>query len=144
MRLQWTFNLHDTVFIFIIYNAFSTKKGYYICVSDENFGQYHARDLNCPWRDAARDLRLVRDFLLFSNKKTIFTSSDMYLNICGKSLTCVFIFCLKKIRKKYLFLVLDKETPLIKSENIKYFWGRVALDVFNHVRVKKQLAFLET
>ena len=48
-----------------------------MCVSDENFGQYHARDFNCPWRDAARDLRLVRGFLSFSNKKTIFTSSDM-------------------------------------------------------------------
>ena len=83
-----------------------------MCVSDENFGQYHARDFNCPCRDAVQDLRLVRDSLSFSNKKTIFTSSDMYLNICVKSLTCVFIFCLKKIRKKYLFLVLDKETPL--------------------------------
>ena len=59
-------------------------------------GQYHARDFNCPWRDAARDPRLVRDFLSFSNKKTNFASSDMYLNICGKSLTCVFIFCLKE------------------------------------------------
>ena len=68
-----------------------------MCVSDENFGQYHARDFNCPWRDAARDLRLVRGSLSFSNnKKTIFTSSNMYLNICGKSLTCGFIFCLKK------------------------------------------------
>ena len=75
-----------------------------MCVSDENFGQYHGRDFNCPWRDAARDLRLVRDFLSFSNfKKTIFTSSDMYLNICGKSLTCVFIFCLKKNEEKVLF-----------------------------------------
>ena len=83
-----------------------------MCVSDENFGQYHARHFNYSWRDAARDLRLVRDFLSFSNKKTIFTSSDMYLNICGKWLTYVFIFCLKKIRKKYLFLVLDKKTPL--------------------------------
>ena len=86
-----------------------------MCVSDENFGQYHVRDFNCPWRDAARDLRLVRDFLAFSNKKTIFTSSDMYLNICGKSLTCVFIFCLKrKLRKSTFFLVLDKKTPLMK------------------------------
>ena len=63
-----------------------------MCVSDENFGQYYARDFNCPWRDAARYLRLVRHFWPFLNKKTIFASSDMYLNICGKSLTCVFLF----------------------------------------------------
>ena len=67
-----------------------------MCVSDENFGQYHARDFNCAWREAARDLRLVQDFLSFSNNKTIFTSSNMYLNICGKLLTYVFIFGLKK------------------------------------------------
>ena len=74
-----------------------------MCVSDENFGQYHARDFNCPWRDAARDLRLVQDFLSFSNKKTIFTSLDMYLNIYGKLLTVCFYFLLKKKLEKSTF-----------------------------------------
>ena len=40
-----------------------------MCVTDENFGQYHARDFNCPWRDAAQDLRLVRAFCRFQIKE---------------------------------------------------------------------------
>ena len=37
----------------------------------------------------------------------------MYLNICEKSLTSVFIFCFKENWEKVPFLkVLDKETPL--------------------------------
>ena len=39
----------------------------------------------------------------------------MYLNICEKSLTSVFIFCFKENWEKVPFLkVLDKKTPLNK------------------------------
>ena len=47
----------------------------------------------------------------------------MYLNICKKSLTSVFIFCFKENWEKVPFLkVLDKETPLnviSKPDSIK-------------------------
>ena len=42
----------------------------------------------------------------------------MYLNICEKSLTSVFIFCFKENWEKVPFLkVLDKETPLTLFTN---------------------------
>ena len=54
------------------------------------------------------------NFFLFSNENFFLTSSNMYLNICEKSLTSVFIFCFKENWEKVPFLkVLDKETPLI-------------------------------
>ena len=45
----------------------------------------------------------------------------MYLNICEKSLTSVFIFCFKENWEKVPFLkVLDKETPLKEAEAVSY------------------------
>ena len=54
----------------------------------------------------------------FSNGNFFLTSSNIYLNIYEKSLTSVFIFCFKENWEKVPFLkVLDKETPLIKSDS---------------------------
>ena len=51
-------------------------------------------------------------FSFFQMKFFFLTSSNMYLNICEKSLTSVFIFCFKKNWKKVPFLkVLDKRRP---------------------------------
>ena len=64
--------------------------------------------------------------------KFFITSSNMYLNICEKSLTNVFIFCFKENWEKVPFLkVLDKETPLRESSYVtvglfrffgQFFW----------------------
>ena len=44
----------------------------------------------------------------------------MYLNICKKSLTSVFIFCFKENCEKVpFFKVLDKETPLSELPETK-------------------------
>ena len=74
-----------------------------MCVSDENFGQYHARDFNCPWRDAARDLRLVRDFLSFSNNKNYFYKFRYVPKYMRKIVDLCFYFLLKKKLGKSTF-----------------------------------------
>ena len=58
-------------------------------------------------------------FSCFSNENFFLTCSNMYLNICEKSLISVFIFCFKENWEKVPFLkVLDKETPLRKPNSV--------------------------
>ena len=56
-------------------------------------------------------------FSCFQMKIFFLTSSNMYLNICEKSLTSVFIFCFKENWEKVpFFKVLDKVVPSRKLE----------------------------
>ena len=56
------------------------------------------------------------DNIMHAKLNFFLTSLNMYLNICEKSLTSVFIFCFEENWEKVPFLkVLDKETPLIRN-----------------------------
>ena len=53
-------------------------------------------------------------FSCFQMKFFFLTSTNMYPNMCEKSLSSVFIFCFKENWEKVpFFKVLDKETPLM-------------------------------
>ena len=98
-------NLYWNIFLSVL-----NKKLLHFTVSDENFGRYHARHLDCPVATCFIKLQITSPIC---KKKFFFSSSDISEYIYKRPLSCLLFICPEKNWQKF---------PFFGSLNHKGMW----------------------